>query len=414
MTARPTMLRPELVVILGGVSAALHVGKLSPALPVLREALQVSLLQAGFLLSMVQLAGMLLGLLLGLGADGIGLRRSMLSGLVMLSVAGAAGGWAQDAGSLLALRALEGVGFLLVSLPAPGLVMRLVMPAQRPVAMGLWGAYMPFGTALALLFGPSAVALLGWPVWWWLLAALSSVMAVWVWLAVPPDPGAPRASVASVHHGGAIAGDASADWGWRLRRTLGARGPWLVALCFAVYSGQWLAVIGFLPSVFVQDQPLGVWAGASLALVAAVNMVGNMASGRLLQRGVPAHLLLVAGFSAMVLGSFLAFVVLPGGHGTPLAGGIRYGGVLLFSMLGGMVPGTLFSLSAVLAPHDTCISTTVGWMQQLSACGQFVGPPLVGWVASLAGDWRWTWMVTGSCSMVGMALAFQMARAVRR
>ncbi len=107
MTTRRMLLRPELVVILGGVSAALHVGKLSPALPVLRDALQVSLLEAGFLLSMVQLAGMLLGLLLGLGADGIGLRRSMLAGLLLLSAAGAAGGWAPDAGSLLALRALE-------------------------------------------------------------------------------------------------------------------------------------------------------------------------------------------------------------------------------------------------------------------------------------------------------------------
>ncbi|HNB44976.1 MAG TPA: MFS transporter, partial [Burkholderiaceae bacterium] len=71
-------LPPELLVILAGVTAALHVGKLPPALPLLREALGVSLVQAGFLLSLVQLAGMSLGLLLGLMADGIGLRRSVL------------------------------------------------------------------------------------------------------------------------------------------------------------------------------------------------------------------------------------------------------------------------------------------------------------------------------------------------
>jgi CP family cyanate transporter-like MFS transporter len=106
---------PELVVVLAGVSAALHVGKLSPALPVLRDALQVSLLQAGFLLSMVQLAGMLLGLLLGVGADGIGLRRSMLAGLVVLSVPvrPAAGPGCQAVAGML--RAVEGLGFLLVT-----------------------------------------------------------------------------------------------------------------------------------------------------------------------------------------------------------------------------------------------------------------------------------------------------------
>ena len=55
-------LDPALLVVLGGVSAALHVGKLPPALPVLQQALGVTLLEAGFLLSLVQLAGMSLGL----------------------------------------------------------------------------------------------------------------------------------------------------------------------------------------------------------------------------------------------------------------------------------------------------------------------------------------------------------------
>ena len=69
---------PEVIVVLAGVSAALHVGKLSPALPVLQQVMGMSLLQAGFLLSLVQLAGVLFGLVVGLGADGWGLRRSMV------------------------------------------------------------------------------------------------------------------------------------------------------------------------------------------------------------------------------------------------------------------------------------------------------------------------------------------------
>ena len=53
---------PEIVVVLAGVSAALHVGKLSPALPALQQVMGMSLLQAGFLLSLVHLAGVLFGL----------------------------------------------------------------------------------------------------------------------------------------------------------------------------------------------------------------------------------------------------------------------------------------------------------------------------------------------------------------
>ena len=42
----------------------------------------------------------------------------------------------------------------------------------------------------------------------------------------------------------------SIRWRQRLRRTLQAPGPWWLALSFAVYSGQWLAVIGFLPTIY--------------------------------------------------------------------------------------------------------------------------------------------------------------------
>jgi MFS transporter, CP family, cyanate transporter len=75
---------PALVVVLGGIAAALHVGKLPPALPALREALGVTLVQGGFLLSLVQLAGMSLGLVIGLAADGLGLKRTMVAGLLTL------------------------------------------------------------------------------------------------------------------------------------------------------------------------------------------------------------------------------------------------------------------------------------------------------------------------------------------
>ena len=63
---------PALLVILAGVCAALHIGKLPPAIPVLRDALGLTLVQAGFLLSLVQLAGMTLGVVFGVVADSLG------------------------------------------------------------------------------------------------------------------------------------------------------------------------------------------------------------------------------------------------------------------------------------------------------------------------------------------------------
>jgi MFS family permease len=93
-----------------------------------------------------------------------------------------------------------------------------------------------------------------------------------------------------------------------------------------------------------------------------------------------------------------------------LPGPLRFGAVLLFSMVGGMIPATLFALALRLAPGEATVATTVGWVQQWSAFGQFAGPPLVAWVAARSGGWQWTWAVTGAATLAGLALAAAIAR----
>ncbi|MEJ6021861.1 MFS transporter [Ramlibacter sp. PS4R-6] len=381
-------LDPALVVVAGGVAAALHVGKLPTAIPVLRDALHITLVQAGFLLSLVQFAGMVLGLAVGLAADALGLRRTMAQGLALLAAASALGALAQDAATLMALRAVEGLGFLLASMPAPSLIRRLVEPRRVNAALGWWGAYMPLGTALALVAGPLVMAAIDWRGWWAVLAVVAGAMSAVVAWALP----------ASANEGAV----AARPWAARLRTTLRAPGPWLVALCFGVYSAQWLSLIGFLPTVYAQAGVAATWAGAATALVAVVNMAGNVVAGRWLQRGAKPQRLLAAGFVAMAVGAVFAFA--------EVAAPLRYAGALLFSMLGGLIPGTLFSLGVRLAPGEETVSTTVGWMQQWSAFGQFAGPPIVAAVASAVGGWQWSGAVTAAFATAGLCIAALIAR----
>ena len=383
--------RAAILVIVAGVVSALHVGKLPPAIPVLRETLGVTLVQAGFLLSLVQLAGMLLGALVGMLADRVGPRRVMLAGLLLLSAASAVGAASAGVEALLLARAVEGMGFLLAVLPAPGLIRRMVHdPATLSRFLGLWGAYMPIGTATALLLGPWAFAVLGWR-WSWLGLALLSAGAWWmVWRQVPGDE-RPVASAGSL------------SMGRRLATTLSAAGPWCVALAFLMYSGQWLAVVGFLPTIYTQAGWSVGMVGALTALAAGINLVGNIGAGRLLARGVQPGVLLWTAYLTMAAGSVVAFAWV--GH--PVA---QYLAVLVFSAVGGLIPGTLFSLAVRLSPSPQTVSTTVGWVQQLSSLGQFIGPPVVAWLAAFAGGWHLTWWFTVACSVAGVVFASLLQR----
>lgn len=408
-------IHPSWVIVLTGMCAALHVAKIPPALPVLQAELGLTLLQAGFLLSAVQVASMTLGLLVGLSVDGLGLKRSMLFGLGLLFAASALGGFAQHADVLLLLRAVEGLGFLCVVMPAPSLIRRTVLPEQLNGRMGWWGTYMPSGNALALLVGPLFVVSLGWHVWWWLLSGITLATFFWVRAAVPDvqQVTVPTAKTnVDVSDGGSVLSSANANnsaWRERLKSTVTNKGPWLVSVGFAVYASQWMAVVGFLPTVYAQMGLSAGLTGVLTACVALVNVSGNIMSGRLLQRGWPARRLLQIGFTCMALGAIGAFAQWQS-QGLPTVA--KFLCVVMFSAVGGLIPGTLFSTAVRLAPSENTVSTTVGFMQQLSAVGQFLGPPLVAWVAVMVGGWQWTWVVTVSLSVIGLWLAQRIGHAL--
>lgn len=390
-------LEPALLVILSGVVAALHIGKMPVAIPVLREALGVTLVEAGFLLATVQFAGMSVGVLIGTATDGIGLRRSVILGQSILATAGLAGVWVQRPEALLAFRAFEGLGFLLTVLSAPGLIRQLVPRTQLTPYLGLWGAYMATGASVALLGAPSIMSLIGWQGLWLLLGMLSAAMAVWVGTSIPSDVRRREAMPVP-------AGQAEEPWWLRLRLTLSSKEPWRVAIAFALYTSQWLAVIGFLPLVCEQTGLSKPVAGALTAFACFVNVCGSVAAGRLLHRGVPARHLLYVGYVSLMVTAFVAFHPL-----TADLPFLRYVAVVLYSAIGGLIPGSLFAEVVHAAPSERTVSTTVGWMQQCSSTGQFFGPPAVAMLAADVGGWHLTWVATGACSILGVILASGLA-----
>lgn len=352
------------VIFAGGLAAGAHIGKVPPALPVIRADLGLTLLQSGFVATMLYAIGALVGVFGGTLADRYGQKRFALIGLATMSGGGLLGALAQGFVPLLASRFLEGVGFILFTVGAAPLLVAATEPQDRPAAFSLWSAYMPAGGTLALLAAPLALASFGWRSLWFALAVCTALCAVLLARKVP----APA-------FGGGV----------RSLRLLtqSLTRPGILALCvaFVCYVGQWSSLMIWLPTFVMDERGVDATTASLLtALFVAVNVPGNLLGGVLMQRGMPRWAMVAGGsiaMGAMAVGVFAS----------ALPDAWRLASVLVFSFLGGVIPSAVFSGAPVHARSPQHIGTTNGMIMQASHLSQSVMPILIAWAASRMGGW---------------------------
>src|SRR5258708_11982079 len=162
-------------------------GKVPPAVRAMRVDLGMSLIESGFIHTMMYTVGAVLGVFGGAAADRFGQKRFALIGLALMVAGGVLGALAWSYALLLASRFLEGVGFILLTVAAAPLLTAATLPGDRATAFSIWSCYMPAGGALVMLAAPLALATLGWRGLWLGLAGYTAACALVLsrWVPVP-------------------------------------------------------------------------------------------------------------------------------------------------------------------------------------------------------------------------------------
>ena len=169
--------------IASGIAASLHVGKVPPALPALRDELDLGLVAAGWIASIFNLIGATLGIASGLAADRLGARRVLAAGLVCLTAGSIWGAAVESGTALLATRVLSGLGLVTVAVSAPRIIVAIAPPRDHGLALGAWSIYMPAGMAIAMLSAPFVLPGIGWRGLWLLHASLTAIVLLIVLVA---------------------------------------------------------------------------------------------------------------------------------------------------------------------------------------------------------------------------------------
>ena len=381
-----------IIIVASGVVTGLHIWKLAPALPVFQEQLGFSLLFAGTLLGVIQVAGTIGGLAVSLLSEVISQRRTLLLGLLLLVSRSAVGGASQDAYVLLATRIVEGTGAIMTTVMGPGLV-RLHAPLKNlNMAVGWWTAYMGMATFLGVFSTALVLQHLSWSTWWWILAALTLLPIPLVLKFAGPDVPAGAAGMREAAR--------------RIGITAKSGRVWISGLTFGCYTVQWMAVVGFLPTIYEGFGFSPVTGGLITAVVGGLNAVGATINGSLLHRGANGRTMLLVGFILMAVTSTLTFVFTYPPHLL----WIQMIAVGLFSVGGTTIPTTMARVAVDLAPAGGSAPASMGLIQQIFNIGNFTGPILLAGIATLTGGWNSTWLITCGFALVGDLLTVGLSR----
>ncbi|MET7999443.1 MFS transporter [Nonomuraea glycinis] len=382
------------IVYLGGVVAAMGLGKFASVGPEVAAQIGLSLSQLGWVISAVVGVGAAVGLPAGYLVHRFGAERSLVTGLILIAAASAASMVTGDFASLLAARGVEGIGYLLATIACPALILRLATERDRGTALSLWATFVPMGIGVSTLAGGMIGSALGWRGWIGVIAALTFVMALVVWVRLPRGAGR-QAPARAMPRPGALV--------W----------PVTLAAAFSLAALVTIPVIVLLPTLLIEQHGQSAsTAGAVTSGISLLSVLGGLAVGILLRRGTPVGVLALAGL-VIVPAAWLMF----GASGSPAA---VEGGAAVIWITNGFLGALVFATLPMVLERLDHADVGNGVIAQAGSLGSLLGPPLFGLVAT---EWGFpalapviavgTVVAVGALSLVGRRLSGHRATARR-
>jgi MFS family permease len=376
------------IVLAAGIVAACQIGKAAIAVPLLRQDLGASLVQASWIVGAYGTLGAIAGLPAGVVVSIVGSRAAVVAGFSAIATGSLLGALAENGALLLATRLIESCGFIAAVIGLATLLRSATSERDRAMVFAVWGSYLPAGSAVMMLAGPF-VASWGWQTLWLLNGALAALCALVLWVAAPHDARAPPTSAARLL---ASIGD-----------VLRMPGPLMLAGVFFLYTVQYFALTGLLPTLLVERMGLSIAAaGGIAALTVVAKASGNLAAGILVRLGAPLWATTVAAFVCLGIASLGIFA-----DWMPLALVAALASLSL--AVTGLVPASIFAAAPRIATAPAVLAITLGLIVQASNLGQLLGPAvLAAWVE------RFGWPAAPALFITIAAAAIALALRLRR
>lgn len=369
------------VLLIIGVAAASQLGKVAPIIDDLGRELTADVTTLAWLSSTVSLIGALTGLFVGFVASRVGHERTLVFGLIIMTIGCLLGATATNIQQFIFARIIEGIAYILIFSSIPGLLY-LAARSSAPLILAIWAITVPTGVAVAMLIVPFLDSTIGWRHAWQSMSVCFFIFAL-------------IAYATGRNEVNSTARDALKT-GINLAAV---RSPAIIrlAICFFFYAGTWFILVTWTPFLL---KSLKAGEQLNIALVSTVvvgaNIIGNMAGSFCISRSARTSPLLVTAFSANII----AFLALSQFSNSPYAIFLT---ATFASLVSGLLPPSIMASISMHSRSPEEVAITNGMVMQASNAAILLMPPAFGFLyAKLTGHQWLAYLFIAFLSLLGL------------
>lgn len=379
-----------LVVFLASVAAPLNQNKVPPLMPVMMNAFNLTLVEAGLLMSVFAITGFILALPAGIILGKIGPKITGLLALGCLAAGSALGALAPNVNILLASRVIEGTGMGLIAVVAPAILAMWFPPQNQGTPMGIWATWVPVGSLIMYLLAPAMSATTGWQSVWWLavIFTLVTMLLYGLFVRMPPNLNA------------SVITQPTAPQSNNLLKSLANRDIWLLALEFGAFNLVFLALATFYPTFLSENRGYPLPQASFIASIATIAVLFSAPLAGWLSDRIGSRRLLMA----LPFLLFCVILLLP----FRVTGWQIYALMIAQGLIVGAVPTATFAAAPEVMKDARLAGLGLAVVMFGQNLGMFVGPVLFGRMVESLG-----WVSAGAFLIPFCLLGFVAAWLVR-
>ena len=357
------------VLLLFSIAAPLNQFKVPPIMPLLMDALGLSVSGAGLLMSVFAVTGLILALPSGLILQRIGARPTGILAGGSIVLGAVLGALSTGTGGLLASRVIEGIGTSFMAVLAPAIIAQWFVARQRGTAMGVWAAWVPIGTAAMLLIAPALAtpeAPGAWRSVWWLGAGYALVVTVLYLVFVKPSP--VRAAEPTM---------ATSQPAVTSTQVLRNRNIWLLAAAFAAFNAATIGLGTYMPTFLNAQRGLSLPQAALVSSITTMVVIFSAPAGGILSDKIGSR-------KKPYLAGLAATIVL-----LPFVGVLNVTWLLVLVVVNGLVmgaiPTNIFAAAVEAAGDERQGGVAMAVIMVGQNTGMLLGPAVFGALIEGAG-----------------------------